>query len=188
MKLKMVVVDLEISPRTRRLLKWVGLPLLLVLGATAIVRAADPSQFTDGSTLKAADLNSNFKIVTDRLAALEARKTTAKIVMDQVPGPWPATGKTAMYMSSGGSLLLEVSGSAYATSPLVMDVAVQFDGNVIGHLTVAANETSSHKAFPTRLFPVTAPQAGNHTIGLIPAASAMIGTDDPFSVVVVETP
>jgi hypothetical protein len=185
MRLKVVVVDLEVSPRARRWAKWMGIPLALVLASTAIVRAADPHSWNAGDPLSAEDLNNSFKAVTDRLATLEARKTTAKLVMDQVAGPLPATGKTAMFASSGGLLLVQVSGSAFAASAVALDLAIQFDGNVVGHLTVTTNEAFSHKAFPTRLFPVTA-QAGNHTIGLIPGA-ATVTDGDLFSVVVVET-
>ena len=66
-----------------------------------------------------------------------------------------------------------------------MDVGVQFDGAVIGHLTTYTNEYGSHKAFPTRAFVVPVPTAGVHTIGLT-AINAATDGNDFFSVTVIE--
>jgi hypothetical protein len=70
MKLKLVVVDLEISPRAKRIALRIGLPLL-VLGVASAAFASVPVTFTAGSTLHAADLNSNFSALDARITALE---------------------------------------------------------------------------------------------------------------------
>jgi hypothetical protein len=70
MKLKLVVVDLELSPRAKRLALRIGIPLLALCGATAAY-AAVPVTFTAGTTLHAADLNTNFSALDARISVLE---------------------------------------------------------------------------------------------------------------------
>jgi hypothetical protein len=76
MKLKVVVVDLELSRRQK-----IGLAVALstglaVLGAS-VALSAPPHAFQSGAVLKAADLNENFKDADDRITALEGDLTTA---------------------------------------------------------------------------------------------------------------
>jgi hypothetical protein len=186
MRFKVVVVDLEVSPRVRRWAKWVGIPLAILLGGTALVRAADPHMWSANDVLTATDLNASFKAVTDRVAALEGAKASVKVVMDNSPGPLTTTGKTAMFTSSGGQLLVMVSGSAFDNAGGLLEVAVQLDGNTIGQLAESTNEGGSHRAFPARTFSAM-PAAGTHTIGLIGSASTETDTADFFNVTVVET-
>jgi hypothetical protein len=70
MKIKVVVVDLEISPRAKRIALRVGLPLL-VLGIASAAYGSVPITFSAGSTLHAADLNYNFSALDARITALE---------------------------------------------------------------------------------------------------------------------
>jgi len=70
MKFKVVVVDLELSPRARRLSAWAG-AAALVLGAATVAYASVPVTFSAGTTLHAADLNQNFTSLDQRIAALE---------------------------------------------------------------------------------------------------------------------
>jgi len=60
MKLKVIVLDLELSPRAKRIVAIASVALPLLVGAGAIAWASVPHTFTDGDTLTAADLNSNF--------------------------------------------------------------------------------------------------------------------------------
>jgi hypothetical protein len=186
MKFKFVVVDMEVSPRVKAWTKWLGGPLVILLGATALVRAADPNMWHQNDVLTANDLNASFKAVTDRLVALEAAKTTVKVVMDDAPGPL-GTAKTAMFTSSGGQLVIVVSGSAFAApTGGQLDVTVQLDGNTIGHLTESANEANSHRAFPARML-TSMPASGTHTIGLVPSAATATDAGDFFNVTIIET-
>jgi hypothetical protein len=73
MKLKVVVVDLEVSARTKRWALGIGVPLALLLGGSAIAWAAGLHTWNTGDTLQAADLNANFQ-------ALAAGQTPAQVV------------------------------------------------------------------------------------------------------------
>src|SRR5579862_2553811 len=70
MKIKLIVVDLELSRRARRLavMSVVG---ALAMGAAAIAYASVPRTWNDGDTLTAADLNGNFSALDNRVATLE---------------------------------------------------------------------------------------------------------------------
>jgi hypothetical protein len=172
--------------------KWWILTALLTAPLVAVA-AGVPKVFTAGTVISSADVNANFANLADRVTALEtaiatkACASTVKVVLDAMPGPIPTGGLTAMYTSSGGPLVLVVSGSAWATAATLLDVAVQFDGQVVGHLKEYTNEAASHKAFPTRvLTPATTPTAGPHTIGLLVGAGTTVDATDFFSVTVVE--
>lgn len=69
MKLKVYVVDLEISPRIKRWMLRLSVPAVLLLGTVAY--AALPKTWTQGETLTAANLNANFKNLDDRLVSAE---------------------------------------------------------------------------------------------------------------------
>ena len=71
MKLKVVVVDLEIPPRVRRWALRLGVPAL-ILGAASAAVAGTLKSWNAGDVLTAADLNANFAALQTRLAALEA--------------------------------------------------------------------------------------------------------------------
>jgi hypothetical protein len=71
MKLKLVVIDFELSSRTRKLLVRLGLPIAIVLGSGALAYANVPTVWKSGDLLKVADMNGNFSAVDKRLAALE---------------------------------------------------------------------------------------------------------------------
>jgi hypothetical protein len=61
MKLKVVIVDLEIPPRVKKWALRVGIPLGVVLGGGAVAwTAAGLVNFTAGTTLTAMDLNNSF--------------------------------------------------------------------------------------------------------------------------------
>jgi len=72
MRLKMIVVDLELT-RRQRCFGGLGLVAAVVLATSAAFAA--PTAFVAGSTLKAADLNANFAELHARLTTLEAEPT-----------------------------------------------------------------------------------------------------------------
>src|SRR6185369_8627752 len=110
----------------------------------AAIAAGVPNVFTAGTVISSADVNANFKNLSDRVTALEASlatKSEVKVVLDAMPGQIPTGGLTGTYTSSGGTLAIIVSGSAFgATTGSTLDIAVQFDGAVIGHLKGYTNE------------------------------------------------
>lgn len=70
MKIKLVVVDLELSRRTRRL-AVLGAISAAVLGAAAFAAASVPHTWNDGEVLSASDLNATFAALDARLGAVE---------------------------------------------------------------------------------------------------------------------
>jgi hypothetical protein len=70
MKLKVVVVDLELSRRQKCL--GVG-AITLALTGVSIAVASVPTSFNVGQVLKASDLNDNFARLDERIAAFETR-------------------------------------------------------------------------------------------------------------------
>jgi len=79
MKLKVVVVDLEISPRVKRLALRIGVPVAILAVAT-VAYASVPVTFTAGGTLHAADLNTNFSALDTRISTLENNDATSASV------------------------------------------------------------------------------------------------------------
>jgi hypothetical protein len=75
MKLKVVIVDFEMTPRAKRLALRVGIPAL-ILGASAVAYANVPNVFVAGATLHAADLNANFASLDARDAVIEGNVAT----------------------------------------------------------------------------------------------------------------
>lgn len=71
MKIKLVVIDLELSRRARRFATF-GAVGALALSAAAIAYAGVPHTWNDGETLTAADLNSNFAALDSRVAMVTA--------------------------------------------------------------------------------------------------------------------
>lgn len=59
MKIKVVIVDLELSKRAKRVGAAVAV-VLLAVGAGAVAYGSVPKIWNDGDTLTATDLNANF--------------------------------------------------------------------------------------------------------------------------------
>lgn len=71
MKLKMVVVDLELSARSKR---WIAaLAMGLLVSAAAIASATPAHVWMDGNVLTAKDLNDTFKALDDQAMTLTAQ-------------------------------------------------------------------------------------------------------------------
>ena len=95
MKLKVVIVDLEIPPRVKRWALRVGIPLGVVLGGGAVAWAAGLVTWTTGTTLTAADLNTNFSYVQGEI--------TPTAYGTRTPSAFKATVTTATSIPSGPS-------------------------------------------------------------------------------------
>ena len=167
--------------------KWWILTALITAPLVAVA-AGVPNMFAPNTTISSAQMNANFTNLADRLTALEsARKTKTTLVMNNTAGPLGATGKMASFTSSGGPLLVIVSGTAWAAGANSLIVTVQLDGTNLGSLTAYTNEGASHKTLPTRVFSVPAAAAGNHTVGILAGATDVVtDSNDYFSVTVVE--
>ena len=78
MKIKLYVVDFEIPRRTKRMAMLVGIPIVLLLGGSAMLYAK-PLDFVKDEPLSATKMNNNFKDLDQRVSTLEAEQP--------VPGP-----------------------------------------------------------------------------------------------------
>ncbi len=78
MKLKVVVVDLELTHRQKRVATG-SIALAVALAAGAAL-ADVPKTFVAGETLRAADLNANFTALDNRLTAEETKAAPARAV------------------------------------------------------------------------------------------------------------
>jgi hypothetical protein len=70
-KIKIVVIDLEIPPRVKRWAIRVGIPAAVVAGLGAIAYASVPISFIAHGPLTAADLNADFNSLDGRVSLLE---------------------------------------------------------------------------------------------------------------------
>jgi hypothetical protein len=166
--------------------KWWMLTALLSAPLVALA-AGVPNMFAPNTPISSAAVNANFTDLANRVTALENAKTTVTLVMDNVIGGLGATGKTATFTSAGGTVVLVVSGTGWINGAGgVVDVAIQLDGNVIGHLKTTTNEMNSHKAFPARAIPVSPLAAGTHTIGLLNGTGTTTDGSDFFNVTAIE--
>jgi hypothetical protein len=117
-----------------------------------------------------------------------ATKWKATTVMDDEPGPLPLTGS---FKSSGGTLLISVSGSAYVASPnygVFIGTSVYVDGVFLNNCYIYANSYDFHMAFVPKTF-VAHAAAGSHSITLQNEAPyTTTDSADNFTVTVEELP
>jgi len=84
MKLKMVVVDLELPPALKRWATRVAVGLAIVGGATASYAGA-LTTWTSGQTLTAEDLNKNFDELQKQIAAVTPNAHTGAVTVNGKP-------------------------------------------------------------------------------------------------------
>jgi hypothetical protein len=75
MRLKVVIVDLEIPPRVKRWSLRIGLPIA-ILAAAGVALADLPVKYTVGQKLTPNDLTDNFNYLQNEIATLQAQITT----------------------------------------------------------------------------------------------------------------
>jgi hypothetical protein len=75
MRLKMIVVDMELTRAQRRWAQTVGMVGLLC-GVAFVADAAVPQTWMSGDTLLAEDLNANFTALDERIVVLEQQITS----------------------------------------------------------------------------------------------------------------
>jgi hypothetical protein len=106
----------------------------------------------------------------------------SKVMVHQA-GPLPIDVQTTW--PGNESLLIAVSGSAYAKSPNTMlTVKVQFDSTTLATLQIWANAASTHMAFPTTFFTVPGTIGPVH-IGLVAGDGTLTDVNDMFTVAVI---
>lgn len=79
MKIKVYVIDVDLSPRARKIAKRVAAGIvisLLALAGGAIAYASVPHTWTNGDVLQATDLNGNFTALDQRIGVTEAQIAT----------------------------------------------------------------------------------------------------------------
>ncbi len=69
MKLKLVIVDLEIPKHVKRRMLRIGLPVAVLLICGGVVLAAGLHTWSDGDTLASTDLNGNFSALQDQITS-----------------------------------------------------------------------------------------------------------------------
>lgn len=72
MRLKVVIVDLELSRLERRIMAAIAISVLVLAGG-ALAYAAVPRSWNSGDTLTAMDLNANFASLDIRVTAIETK-------------------------------------------------------------------------------------------------------------------
>ena len=98
--------------------------------------------------------------------------------------------RSGTFTSSGGTLIISASASAYGsfTFESELNVEVQLDGTTVGTLSVLASESFSHKALISDNIILTNVAAGSHIIALFPDATTMTDSKDVSQVTVQELP
>lgn len=90
MKMKLVVVDLELT-RNQKKVAAVALACVALGAGTSIAFAAVPHTFATGDVLTADDLNANFVALDERLATLEAPEDPPSAFMAERSAPVPVS-------------------------------------------------------------------------------------------------
>jgi hypothetical protein len=106
-------------------------------------------------------------------------------VFNQRQGPLPIS---AVFNQGGGTLLIIVSGSGFATSGMNIGVFITINGASIGNARSFTNEPNSHKAFTTQVIVVKNFAPGALTLGITPIAGTVTDFNDWFNATVLELP
>jgi len=120
-KIKLVVVDLELSRRTRRAATAAAAALLAV-GAGAVAYASVPHTWTDGETLTATDLNTNFAAIDTRVGGLEASQPLVFDNTGQLAAPKVYVQTVVAVLNGGASsenIDIDISAAGFTATPSV---------------------------------------------------------------------
>jgi hypothetical protein len=159
------------------------LALFVALGGTGYaITKINGSQLVNRSV-------AGLKIKKNALSKVEIKESSivkATTVMDVRPGPVTAPFQ-GTFQSSGGPILVEVSGSGFsAVAGRVIGVNVAVDGIEVGQARSYTNEAGSHKSFVANASPIAGLGAGTHTVSLTPRSGTSTDENDFFTVVVHE--
>jgi hypothetical protein len=96
---------------------------------------------------------------------------------------------TNSFTTSGGRLVIAVSGSGYTTSaPASLGMNILLDGVVIDSCKIYDNPQNTHMAFVPKTIVKTGVAAGSHTLALQTTGVTLSNTDDNYCVTVTELP
>lgn len=132
---------------------------------------------------------SNLTLSNQTSNATSDQKLAFQQILTQAPGGLPITTKT--FNTSGGDLLILVSGSGFrttASSAGPIGMAVSLDSREIGTVNGFTNEPNSHKSFSSSAIVVKNVSQGSHSISLKNIYETATNTEDFFNVTVIEVP
>ena len=114
MKIKLIIVDFEISSRVKRWALRIGIPAAVVVGAGALAYASTLPTFTSGEMLQASDLNT----MSSAIAALQAQPpgsppgTVVAFAGPVVPTGWLLCDGSAQSRTTYASLFAAIGTTA----------------------------------------------------------------------------
>ena len=140
MRIKLYVVDLEIPGRVKRWGLGLGIPVTVLLAGGAIAYAAGLVTWTDGQTLKSADLNANFTLLQGEIAAIQQQSANVPSgtiqayggTVDGNPGDQLSDGGAAVNLPPTGWLLCngdQFNGFSSTYAALYAAIGTNFGGN-----------------------------------------------------------
>jgi hypothetical protein len=93
------------------------------------------------------------------------------------------------FQSSGGTVVLRISLSAWTPEPATMiGASIEIDGNIVGHIELFANPSSTHLTLVSNDLVVPGLAAGYHTLYLQSGASTYTDQNDRVCVMAMELP
>jgi hypothetical protein len=128
-KLKLVVVDLQLSGMARRRL-FVAVAAAVALATAGLAFASLPHTFVSGETLTASNLNADLQALDARLSAVEQRQVFVATVasqqaaLNQAPTGWVAN---VSEVDNGSTLELTLNfAQPFSTPPNCLDTQLTF--------------------------------------------------------------
>ncbi len=123
------------------------------------------------------DFIKQFQKLQERVEELEKKKFTKFKVTKAISYPGASFPRSGSFTSSGGTILIFVSASAFISSGNVPSIDVKVDNIVKGTIKVYTNEINSHKALVMDVIVLTNIASGNHTLDLVLATGASDSND-----------
>lgn len=107
-------------------------------------------------------------------------------VFDRKPGGLPVS---ANFNSSGGTLIVFVSGTAFRREPGLFSLSITIDNTQQKFIDLFTNEVNSHKAFPSTALVFTGYSAGVHALQIAAFANGTLADlNDRYYATVLELP
>jgi hypothetical protein len=113
-----LLIDVELSPATKRTIRWLMMPLAVFLATTTVALAYDTTWIVSGSPVPASRLRSNLDEIQTRLVALEANqnRVDALLVTSSV-GTTPASASfEEVTVNCPATNPVPISGGCYSSS------------------------------------------------------------------------
>jgi len=169
MKIKLVIVDLEIPRHVKKRLLRIGVPIAAVLVCGGVALAAGLHSWNDGDTLTSTDLNANFSALQDQV----------NTSLGGTPLAAPFSPTVGQVLAYDGSAWTPTSPAVANTQILVTTGKFNAPSNTIG--TGVLEKYTSSSPYTVESVVVMAPAAGVITVstdGLINNWEHTSGTAD----------